>query len=701
LRFLFSEPDHLFWFVFLLLIITLLTFYRKHYSAKQLVPLYLIRVFLFFILLLVYLNPIIIINESDNKNLKWNIYIDNSLSMSYHSNLSENSLSSGIDDIISKLEKKGIPIGIYHFGSKIDTNWNNEEKIFNDASTNLGSVIDHIDLSISKGLAGTLIITDGQANQGFDILIPKLNEIKPIHIVGVGDKDPLVDVAIIATNSPPVIIKGENVEIEVLVSSYGIQEKRVNVTINSKGKLLGSKLLNLSGQGSIDKIRFLINPEETGLIEYIVQVNALPDEVNIANNKQIMPIQVLKNEYKIAIITGAPNFNTSVLKNILNDNKKFEIDHYVLTKNGYSRSLKSFWDTRYDLILFDNNPVKQNAEEWESYLRVFAKKLLSQKTSFAIFIGNDVDKKSLSSYLNLMNLKIKKPLIELGSEYDWTFSKNMESHFPLQTDDILDLKKYDYPPLSINLEIDSANSVVLANFYVSDVNLPLMQIAEKPPLRYLVFSSPDLHQLFYKIQDNDFKALADQTFASLFSWIMRTGNGKDFYFRSGKDTYQQGEKVTIIGKPIKDIESSYDAYVHIYSNGNKINSKPIAYNSKTGLYTGHFWASKTGKIDYEIELIYGDRSIVVNKGNILVQESQIELNNVFLKEESLVKITEKTKGTFHKWNNRLLVLDKINNQLNKQKRFRKIILHESGWLFFIIVSILTIEWLYRRKNGMI
>ena len=54
----------------------------------------------------------------------------------------------------------------------------------------------------------------------------------------------------------------------------------------------------------------MINPDKTGEVEYKIQVNALPDEVNILNNKQILPIQVLKNEYKISIITGAPNFNT-------------------------------------------------------------------------------------------------------------------------------------------------------------------------------------------------------------------------------------------------------------------------------------------------------------------------------------------------------------------------------------------------------
>ena len=116
-------------------------------------------------------------------------------------------------------------------------------------------------------------------------------------------------------------------------------------------------------------------------------------------------------------------------------------------------------------------------------------------------------------------------------------------------------KIIDHPPLSINTEIDTLNSQVLASFKISDVTIPLIQIAEKDPLRYLVFSSPDLHKLFYKAQNNDYKNLTYQILNTLFSWLMKTGNGKDFYFRSGKNTYQQGEKVSIIGRPIKEMKN--------------------------------------------------------------------------------------------------------------------------------------------------
>ena len=695
----FSYPDHLFWLVSIAIAVTALFAYKWFFVSKQLRSIFIFRIFLFLIVLLVYLNPSITKTDSIESNLFWNIYVDKSLSMSYHSSPSINSLLSGIDDMINRLNKKDIPLKIYNFGTEIDTNWVLGQRNINDASTNLGKVLNHMNQDNGYGVAGSLIITDGQANQGINISNINLDKNKPIHIIGIGDKIPLVDVSIVSINAPPVIIKGENAEIEVLLSSFGIQNQRVNVMIHSKEKLLGSKTLNLSGEGSIDKIRFMINPDKTGEIEYKIQVNALPDEVNILNNKQILPIQVLKNEYKISIITGAPNFNTSVLKNILKENNNFQIDHYFLTKNGYLPPLKNFWDTKYDLILFDNHPVKENKEEWKSFLRIFAKKILSQKTSFAIFLGNDIDENSLKPFLNLMDMDIKQPLIQLGSSYNWKFSKNWEAIFPFQNNDLTDEKKIDHPPLSVNTEIDTLNSKVLASFKISDVTIPLIQISEKDPLRYLVFSSPELHKLFYKAQNDDYKNLTYQILNTLFSWLMKTGNGKDFYFRSGKNTYQQGEKVSIIGRPIKESEKSSDAMIHIFSDGKKINSKPLAYDNKTGFYTGQFWASKSGKLDYNIELFFGEKSLIVSEGSVLVQESQIELNNVFLNEKLLQKLSDATNGSFYNWTDRLSVLNDINKKSNKEIFQSKIILHNSRLLFFIIIFVLTLEWMLRRKNG--
>ena len=110
-----------------------------------------------------------------------------------------------IDQLVEKIEQKKVPFKIIGFGSDLDTSWTFGEKEIQDGSTDIGQVMDHIRTQENNGLAGSIIITDGQVNLGQEIPSQDLNITSPIHIIGVGDETPLVDVAIHAIDAPPVI----------------------------------------------------------------------------------------------------------------------------------------------------------------------------------------------------------------------------------------------------------------------------------------------------------------------------------------------------------------------------------------------------------------------------------------------------------------------------------------------------------------
>ena len=170
------------------------------------------RTLSFIILLFLFLNPKFNYSISKVKELPWNVYIDKSLSMSYHSKPSSVALASGVDNLINLLNSKKIENNIYTFGSELDTNWSPGRKNFSQGSTNLGLVLDHIKSNNNKNSAGSVIITDGQANLGKELGIEKFDFYKPVHIIGVGNTSPFEDVAIKSIDAPPVIIKGENAE---------------------------------------------------------------------------------------------------------------------------------------------------------------------------------------------------------------------------------------------------------------------------------------------------------------------------------------------------------------------------------------------------------------------------------------------------------------------------------------------------------
>ena len=70
----------------------------------------------------------------------------------------------------------------------------------------------------------------------------------------------------------------------------------------------------------------------------------------------------MKDQYNIALVTGAPNYNTRVIKKFLNEQGNNNIDHYIMNSKNFNQRLKEFLEKKYEVIIFDNNPVKSNSQ---------------------------------------------------------------------------------------------------------------------------------------------------------------------------------------------------------------------------------------------------------------------------------------------------------------------------------------------------
>ena len=182
---------------------------------------------------------------------------------------------------------------------------------------------------------------------------------------------------------------------------------------------------------------------------------------------------------------------------------------------------------------------------------------------------------------------------------------------------------------------------------------------------------------------------------------MRTNNEKNFYFRSSKNSYQQGEQISVIGKPIIDSRYSTEAYIHVFSNDSLINTKQLFYNSNKKNYEGKFWASKAGKLNYKIEMFDEEKSRIVSEGEIHVQESQIELNKVFLNELPLKKLANQTNGTFNLWDSREKLINSIEKKVEKTVGNTRLVLKEKIGLVIFIFMLVSIEWFLRRRLGLL
>ena len=699
------EPSYTIIYIVIFFSIPVLFFSYKYFIKK---PGYnyliIIRIILIGFLLILLFNPTVIINKEKNKSLPWRIYIDKSLSLNYYKQPSYTSYVKGISNFIQRIKRKNIDFEIYSFGSQLDTLLD-ITKIKTDAnSTNIGLVFENLDVSYEKNIAGAIIFTDGQINQG--PLLSKFSTYNklPIHIVGIGDTIPMLDVSIKSVDIPPISVKGKEVNIDATITSVGNLKERVNVTLfDENNKLIGSKIIKISGKESLENVRFQIKPNKIGKNSYLIKCSALSDEINIQNNQQKIVMHVMKDRYNVALITGAPNYNTRLLKDHLTRSNN-NIDHYIYINNKFSPPIKVFWEKKYEVIIFDNNPVKSNSEKWGSLLRIFTKKLISHNSSFLIIPGPEIDINSINNYLKIIDIEAKELISNDQNQYKWGFTSQWLNNFSFNNSKWLDndvsSMPQQNPAFYLGKQVNDKNTN-FAEYIGVDRPNPLLILGEKKSIRYAIWNSIDIASIKYKLLNTNNSFVLDNLLNKIFNWLMKKSGSQEYVFRTNKNSYQQGEEVLLSGQSLNyNDDIIHEGTVELYYNDKFIGSKPLFLDINKNEYKSRFWAPKPGKIKYIVNINKGIDSYEVSNGTFEVQESHIELNRIFLNKEKLINISRSSGGKFNYWVDYESLLDEINIVNKKENYITTYIIRHNYLLISIILLILTIEWFLRRRMGL-
>ena len=693
----FLKPvDLWFWFFFIIsfiIIVYTLIFIKNHSEIKFLI---ILRSITFIIFTFLLLKPKFSWTQYNYNNLDWNLYIDNSVSISYHPLLSFQTIKSELEQIIYSIIKKDAFYNLFSFSGNIKKIKNTESFDSSGSSTDIGKVLNHIELN-QDNLAGAVIISDGQNNNGIN---PKslIKNIKvPVYTLGIGETKPLIDLSIESVDAPTVAVKGENVNIKATINSYGNLDEKVNVVLYSGKKMIGSKFLNISGQGSRNEARFIFTPLNLGENEYIVKVSSLSEEINIDNNQQKFLISVLKDHYKVALITGAPSFNTIVIKEYITNYPRVELDHYVLSNNGYTPSLKLFWSTPYQLIIFDNYPIDVLKSKTQ---KIYSKKITSEKASLLWIIGQNITSESAQSLTPFFHLDYVDENIN-SDKNSWYFTEDIinssiiQGSLTNQKSNFADIFPPITTPYKFNAKHKKVNPIA---YHESDEVIPVIFMGDVKNIRSIVWTSNDFSTVKYNISsNNNFRDI----WSNLFSWLLKTGGDRNLYFRLNKESYQQGEEILITGSSIQDnLSINNQAFITIMDDSMEVNSFELRFNPESNRWEGNFWAPKPGNYNYKIVINDGSSEPMEQIGKFIVEKSQIELNQVSLNLPLLTNISNGTGAEYYSWESRSVLVDKIKSVKNKTKIDKSVVLSENKWVMIILIILLTIEWVFRKRIGL-
>jgi len=640
------------------------------------------RIIIFFILGILLFNPVINFSDEKEKKLDWAIFIDNSASIKYHQTPSINAVQLGIESLVNKLSEKDISYHLYQFADKIQK-VNSPQLIGNGVTTNIGIIPETIK-QLENQIAGAVIISDGLITEGKDPIKDFQEFDFPIHTIGIGEGSELVDVTIESIDAPTVVLKSDWVDVNITIQSVGNIGDRLSVSLYNNRELQGSKHIRLMGMESKKEINFRFHPKKIGKQQYEVRISSVEDEIDIQNNRQKFSLLVLKDRYKVALLTGSPNKNTSVLKQKLKNNPRVELDHFIrITETRFQPAIKTFWESPYELIIFDNYPIKPLSSD---FVRILGKKLLSNQSALFLILGPNQTIVSFNGITSILGVVTEDSTIESNRFY-WEF-----------VDEQIDAGG-NFPPLKQNILI-TGKQVSSDTLAVTEQGWPLWLRNQNGTIRTMIWTSPELNTLYFHdqklSQEGSFSVIWNQSI----SWLLKSGGEHENFFRLNKNRYQQGEMVQVTGtQPFeKTQDKTENIIINITHGSTDIITRDILYNIEEQRWLGEFRAPGPGEYNYSIQL--GSNQDPIQTGTFQILESQIELNQVYLNKKLLATISNSTDGQFFVWDSRDSLFSEINPKVRREFKAEIIKFNESRVLLIIMILLLCVEWFIRRHRGL-
>ena len=640
------------------------------------------RIIIFFILGILLFNPVITFSGEKEKKMDWAIFIDNSASIKYHQTPSINAVQLGIESLVNKLSEKDISYHLYQFADNIQK-VNSPQLIGNGVTTNIGIIPETIK-QLGNQIAGAVIISDGLITEGKDPIKDFQEFDFPIHTIGIGEGSELVDVTIESIDAPTVVLKSDWVDVNITIQSVGNIGDRLSVSLYNNRELQGSKHIRLMGMESKKEINFRFRPKEIGKQQYEVRISSVEDEIDIQNNRQKFSLLVLKDRYKVALLTGSPNKNTSVLKQKLKNNPRVELDHFIrITETRFQPAIKTFWESPYELIIFDNYPIKPLSS---NFVRILGKKLLSNQSALFLILGPNQTIVSFNGITSILGVVTEDSTIESNRFY-WEF-----------VDEQIDAGG-NFPPLKQNILI-TGKQVSSDTLAVTEQGWPLWLRNQNGTIRTMIWTSPELNTLYFHdqklSQEGSFSVIWNQSI----SWLLKSGGEHENFFRLNKNRYQQGEMVQVTGtQPFeKTQDKTENIIINVTHGSTDIITRDILYNIEEQRWLGEFRAPGPGEYNYSIQL--GSNQDPIQTGTFQILESQIELNQVYLNKKLLATISNSTNGQFFVWDSRDSLFSEINPKVRREFKAEIIKFNESRVLLIIMILLLCVEWFIRRNRGL-
>ncbi len=544
-----------------------------------------------------------------------------------------------------------------------------------DLATTLASVQEYYG---TQNLGAVILATDGKYNQGSNPIFQQLALQSPLYTVGIGDSSKQKDIRITQVYHNKTVSLNSSFEIRADIVASLCNGNNNNIQLLENGQVIATAALSVNAQQYDRTISFSIKASKAGLHHYTINIPATNGEVNTANNRKDVFIEVVDEQKKILIAAAAPHPDIKAIQEALSSMESYKVTVKM------ANEMPSMFD--YQVVILHQLPSQflNNSRDIEAVKKPVWHILGSQTNPAAIM--------QLSSPLRLSINPLASR--DIYPAYNPTFSSFT---LPQNIQAVADKM----PPLSVpqgNMQ-ELPDADVL--FHQRDgEQMPLWALRQGSPSTVITTGEGIWRWRMYEYKNFNTHNTIDECIRQTVAFLATNTNDKPFTLQLSKYVWSDGESISmnayLLNAANQQVNTADVQLSVADSNGEKQN---FSFEKSGSSYKINIGILPAGTYSYTARTVYNGVTHTAT-GSFTVEHMPLEQMESGADYNMLYTLAAKYNGSFVPAASIASLADSIKNNTNIkpviQSNIRAVPLIDWKWYFVLILLFAVAEWLLRK-----
>lgn len=578
----------------------------------------------------------------------------------------------------------------YAFGSSV------REEIpfsFEDKITNISDFLGNIyDLYTNQNLGAIVMATDGIYNEGSNPIYSSSKLAVPIYTVALGDTTPKRDIVLKRVFHNKIAYLGDKFSIQIDVAGQNAAGSTTTLSVskveNGNLRKLQDKVLSIDNNDYFHTEELILDADQAGVQRYRVSLSPIPDEVTTGNNRKDIFIDVLDARQKILVLGNSPHPDISALKQQITTNKNYQVE--VAYIDNFTKQLAEF-----DMVIMHQLPsITNDATQ-------VLEEAKNRKIPIFFVVGSQTNLNALNRHQKMVSIRRSAPT---PNEVQGRLAPNFNL-FTTSEDFARELSVF--PPLTApfgDFSVEADGEVFLyQRIGRIDTRFPLLVLGESEGQRQGVLCAEGIWKwrLFDYLQHQNHEVINELISKSV-QYVSVKEDKRRFRVSVNKNIFNENEQVLFDAELYN---SSYElinepdvSMIITDGSGKEFN---FVFNKTGRAYSLNAGFLPVGSYTFRASVFNSGENLSFT-GQFSVEPIQLEVYETAADHGLLRLLSEKFGGQMVYPAQLASVSDLLEQQdikpiIYETSKTRSVV--NLKWIFFLLLGLLSAEWVLRRYYG--